>query len=310
MCTKLLILSIFLQFIFAKEQIIQTNVKLNSKKKQDDPKTIKINEENIPVIEIKGEGKPMSAAQIRALEEEAEGKPLDIKIKKTWTPKQCLRSAKRLDLVTFHYKGYYEDGKKFDQTYGKEPVTIQLGVGMTIPGLDKGLRGVCDNELRKITIPWRLSRRRKSKVWKNVPKEEHWISFDMIKFSDKMKKDYGKTLPNSDIDKVLAAEYFIKYFDKNGDQKVNSKEYESKMEMDIKIMKNKASPSENGKSKIKKSRKRDPGLAWILDFDNDGWTTDDELDTAPEILAMDPAKAGTFLEQQRQNSSYHLKTEL
>lgn len=37
-------------------------------------------EDNIPVIEIRGEGKPMTAAQIRALEEEAAGKPLDIKV--------------------------------------------------------------------------------------------------------------------------------------------------------------------------------------------------------------------------------------
>lgn len=37
-------------------------------------------EDSIPVIEIRGEGKPMTAAQIRALEEQSEGKPLDIKV--------------------------------------------------------------------------------------------------------------------------------------------------------------------------------------------------------------------------------------
>ena len=38
-------------------------------------------EDSIPVIEIRGEGKPMSSAQIRALEEASNGGPLDIKVK-------------------------------------------------------------------------------------------------------------------------------------------------------------------------------------------------------------------------------------
>lgn len=37
-------------------------------------------EDSIPVIEIRGEGKPMSAAQIRSLEEETTGQPLDIQV--------------------------------------------------------------------------------------------------------------------------------------------------------------------------------------------------------------------------------------
>uniref|UniRef100_A0A914MZ05 Uncharacterized protein n=1 Tax=Meloidogyne incognita TaxID=6306 RepID=A0A914MZ05_MELIC len=36
-------------------------------------------EDSIPVIEIRGEGKPMSASQIRKLEEISNGGPLDIK---------------------------------------------------------------------------------------------------------------------------------------------------------------------------------------------------------------------------------------
>lgn len=40
---------------------------------------------------------------------------------------------------------------------------MQLGVGMTLPGLDKGLRGMCDQELRKIQVPWRLSKVKRSK---------------------------------------------------------------------------------------------------------------------------------------------------
>lgn len=37
-------------------------------------------EDAIPVIEIRGEGKPMTAAQIRQLEEISNGGPLDIKV--------------------------------------------------------------------------------------------------------------------------------------------------------------------------------------------------------------------------------------
>uniref|UniRef100_A0AC35GG88 Peptidylprolyl isomerase n=1 Tax=Panagrolaimus sp. PS1159 TaxID=55785 RepID=A0AC35GG88_9BILA len=136
-------------------------------------------EESIPVIEIRGEGKPMTAAQIRALEETSNGGPLDIKIEKTWRPVACPHAAKRLDFVTFHYKGFLEDGKKFDQTYGRGPIRIQLGTGMVMPGLDKGMRGMCDTELRKISVPFRLSRKNKSKVWKHIPNDEHWLNFNI-----------------------------------------------------------------------------------------------------------------------------------
>jgi hypothetical protein len=46
---------------------------------------------------------------------------------------------------------------------------IQRDVGFyefgikVMPGLDKGLKGTCDGELRRIEVPWRLSRKRKSK---------------------------------------------------------------------------------------------------------------------------------------------------
>lgn len=37
-------------------------------------------EDSIPVIELRGESKPMTSAQIRALEETSNGGPLDIKV--------------------------------------------------------------------------------------------------------------------------------------------------------------------------------------------------------------------------------------
>lgn len=98
------------------DQIVETDVKLQKNAEPIKPQPGRSAEDQIPVIEIKGEGKPMTAAQIRALEEEAEGKPLDIKIKKTWVPRECPKKAKRKDFITFHYKAYLEDGKKIDQS--------------------------------------------------------------------------------------------------------------------------------------------------------------------------------------------------
>ncbi|VDN54043.1 unnamed protein product, partial [Dracunculus medinensis] len=270
-------------------------------------------EDNIPVIEIRGEGKPMTAAQIRQLEEVSNGGPLDIKVEKTWRPLGCPRAAKRKDFITFHYKAFTESGKKCDQSYGRQPIRLQLGVGMVLPGLDKGMRGMCNTELRKIQVPYRLSRKRKSRVWKNIPNDEHWLTFniemlnveewsmnlqfqfmdlnndskitedEVINFQEKIKKDFGKTWSNNDIDQVIAARYYIRYFDINGDYKVDLEEYSRVMQRDMSTMEAKA------KNIKPEGRKRDPSIAWILDFNNDGIVSVEENDEAAEILENGPS---------------------
>lgn len=267
-------------------------------------------DENIPVIEIRGEGAPMSSAQIRHLEEMDNGGPLDIKIEKTFVPAKCQNQAKRLDFITFHYKVFTEDNKKVFQTYGTGPVTIQLGTGMIMPGLDKGLKGMCPEELRKIRVPFRMSRKSKSKVWKNIPNDENWLIFNIemveikpytlenqFKFLDlngdgkltnqeiqdfqkKMKKEYGKTWKNEDIDNVSAASYYIKYFDVNGDENITETEWMKIMERDQKLM--------NDSKTKEKGRKRDPGIGWILDFNNDGIVSYKENDKADEKFEVGP----------------------
>ncbi|EGT31902.1 hypothetical protein CAEBREN_21510 [Caenorhabditis brenneri] len=210
-------------------------------------------DENIPVIEIRGEGAPMSSAQIRHLEEMDNGGPLDI----------------------------------------------------------KGLKGMCSEELRKIRVPYRLSRKSKSKVWKNIPNDENWLIFNVemievkpytpegqFKFLDlnedgkltneevqefqkKIKKEFGKTWKNEDIDNVSAASYYIKYFDINGDGEVSESEWLKIMERDQKLM--------NASEKTKeKGRKRDPGIGWILDFNNDGIVSYKENDEADEKFEAGP----------------------
>jgi len=39
----------------------------------------------------------------------------------------------------------------------------------------------------------------------------------LVKFTEKMRREYGKNWSNEDIDDVSAAKYYISYFDKNDD---------------------------------------------------------------------------------------------
>ena len=41
--------------------------------------------------------------------------------------------------VTCEYKGYFKDGKVFDQSYGRKPFKFQVGVGQVIRGWDLGV---------------------------------------------------------------------------------------------------------------------------------------------------------------------------
>uniref|UniRef100_A0A0K0G0V8 peptidylprolyl isomerase n=1 Tax=Strongyloides venezuelensis TaxID=75913 RepID=A0A0K0G0V8_STRVS len=269
-------------------------------------------EDTIPVIEIRGEGPPMSSAQIRDLEERANGRPLDIKTEKIFTPNVCEEKVDVHDWVEFNYKGFTEDGKLFDTTYnGNGPVRIQMSTGMSILGLEKGLINMCVGERRRIKIPWRLSRKNKSKVWKSFPSEEHWINVevevvsidkwsiekqfkeldydnnslidvdDLVKVSQKF-DDYGKRWSNNDIDNVIAGKYFIKYFDINQNSKIEENEYSQIMKRDMNAMK-KSNPIRDKKGEIV-GKKREPGFEWILDHNNDGYIQPQENFEADKIF--------------------------
>jgi FKBP-type peptidyl-prolyl cis-trans isomerase len=63
-------------------------------------------------------------------------------------------SPKQGDLVTVHYTGWLEDGKKFDSSVDRnQPFTFRLGVGQVIRGWDEGVATMKVGSKSKFTIP-------------------------------------------------------------------------------------------------------------------------------------------------------------
>jgi len=61
------------------------------------------------------------------------------------------REGKILDV---HYTGWIKDGAKFDSTEDcSKPLTLRLGAGDVIKGLDEGLAGMKVGGKRRLTIP-------------------------------------------------------------------------------------------------------------------------------------------------------------
>ena len=65
-------------------------------------------------------------------------------------------------IVKVHYIGTFEDGEVFDSSKAvegnenftdKDPLDVELGKGMLIPGFEKGLQGMKEGETKTITIP-------------------------------------------------------------------------------------------------------------------------------------------------------------
>ena len=60
-------------------------------------------------------------------------------------------------VVTVHYTGWLEDGKKFDSSKDRnEPFQFTLAAGEVIRGWDEGVAGMKVGGKRKLTIPYQL----------------------------------------------------------------------------------------------------------------------------------------------------------
>ena len=54
--------------------------------------------------------------------------------------------------VSLHYKGTLKDGSVFDSSEGKPPLEFVYGVGMMIPGLETGIRGMKAGEKKTVLV--------------------------------------------------------------------------------------------------------------------------------------------------------------
>lgn len=64
--------------------------------------------------------------------------------------------------VSVHYTGRFKNGEIFDSsmpvegdelfTEGREPIEVELGKGMLIPGFEKALQGMSEGETKTVTI--------------------------------------------------------------------------------------------------------------------------------------------------------------
>ncbi len=63
------------------------------------------------------------------------------------------RGAKKGDKVQLHFTGALLDGGVFDSSYKRGPMRFWVGEGHVLEGLDEGLLGMKEGELRRITVP-------------------------------------------------------------------------------------------------------------------------------------------------------------
>lgn len=64
------------------------------------------------------------------------------------------KTAKAGDLVTVHYTGWLEDGKRFDSSVVRNrPFQFTLGAGQVIAGWEEGISGMKTGGVRQLRIP-------------------------------------------------------------------------------------------------------------------------------------------------------------
>ncbi|NJW53330.1 FKBP-type peptidyl-prolyl cis-trans isomerase [Salinimicrobium oceani] len=64
-----------------------------------------------------------------------------------------MSQIKQNDTVRVHYTGKLTDGQIFDSSLEREPIEFTMGQGQLIPGFEKGLLDMKENEKKTIEIP-------------------------------------------------------------------------------------------------------------------------------------------------------------
>ncbi len=61
--------------------------------------------------------------------------------------------AKQGDKISIHFTGTLVDGGVFDDSHPRGAFNFWVGEGQVLPGLDQGLLGMKEGEIRRITVP-------------------------------------------------------------------------------------------------------------------------------------------------------------
>ncbi len=64
-----------------------------------------------------------------------------------------MQKVKNGDTVKVHYHGKLTTGETFDSSEGREPLSVEVGIGMVIKGFDDGLLDMAIGEKKTIHIP-------------------------------------------------------------------------------------------------------------------------------------------------------------
>eukprot|EP00051_Salpingoeca_urceolata_P001463 m.41193 g.41193 ORF g.41193 m.41193 type:complete len:149 (-) comp11438_c0_seq1:253-699(-) len=72
---------------------------------------------------------------------------------------KCLRKTTVGDIIAVHYTGQlHATGEEFDSSFSRgEPFVFTLGTQQVIQGWDRGLMGMCIDEVRKLVVPANLA---------------------------------------------------------------------------------------------------------------------------------------------------------
>ena len=76
------------------------------------------------------------------------------------------------DTITIHYRGRFDTGEEFDNSFSREPVVFTVGNGQVVDAIDEGVQGLEPGEHRRIKVdPEGGFGPRRDELIRTVPKE-------------------------------------------------------------------------------------------------------------------------------------------